>query len=208
VRGFDVHAAVVVSASDREGREGLLRYCARPLLSLERLSFQRPLRLSRPGARRERRSLSGHKSRASGARVLVGCGVRIEVAISAGELVDRLTILELKYARLPTTVGGAIKLDLDAVRALCASTLPDTDWLRTLIEELREVNVELWEIEEALRECERHQAFDARFVQLARRVYLANDRRAALKRSVDEQAGSDTLDYKSYALPLLARRAP
>src|SRR5699024_7647020 len=103
-------------------------------------------------------------------------------------------ILELKCTRLPAALSRVIKLDLDAVRALYARSLPDADWLRTLTHGLREVNRELWDIEEALRECERHQAFDARFVELARCVYLANDRRAALKRRVDEQVGSDVLE--------------
>jgi hypothetical protein len=127
--------------------------------------------------------------------------VRIEVAISAGELVDRITILELKAARLPPALARAVELQLDAMRTACARALPESEWLSAITRELRKVNAELWDVEEALRACERTKSFGARFVELARRVYQANDRRAALKRCVDERAGGEAREYKSHDLP-------
>ena len=67
-----------------------------------------------------------------------------------------------------------------------------------LVADLRRVNEELWEIEDAIRECERRQDFGPRFVELARSVYRSNDRRAALKRRVNELLGSAIVEEKSY----------
>lgn len=127
--------------------------------------------------------------------------MHIELRVSAGELVDRLTILELKQVRLSATVRAAVAGDLRRLRAVRDESLPASPRLSELAAELAVANATLWDLEESLRECERTGAFDARFVALARQVYLTNDRRAALKRSIDVLVGSEVREYKSHALP-------
>lgn len=73
--------------------------------------------------------------------------------------------------------------------------------MRELTAALRLVNRELWDVEEALRRCEQRRRFGRHFVSLARAVYRANDRRAALKRRVDELLGSELFEHKSHTLP-------
>lgn len=125
----------------------------------------------------------------------------IELTVSAGELIDRVTILELKRARLPATVRGEIERELGRLRGVRERELPASPRLRALEAALAAANRELWDLEESLRECERAGVFDAHFVALARQVYLTNDRRAALKRNIDALVGSEVREYKSHALP-------
>ncbi len=126
--------------------------------------------------------------------------VRIEV--SCGELLDKITILEIKRERIadPLKVANVARelgvlsqawagLALEAVAADVA------DVRRAL----KEVNERLWVIEDDIRQLEREQRFDADFVALARSVYRVNDERARLKRRVDELLGSRLVEEKSYA---------
>jgi len=124
----------------------------------------------------------------------------IEIPISFGELLDRITILEIKMARIDApdkrrNVNHQLAL-LEEIRALRLPREPRIDALQA---QLREVNETLWEIEDALRERERSASFDAAFIELARSVYVTNDRRAALKRAIDEALGGELLEEKSYA---------
>ena len=70
--------------------------------------------------------------------------------------------------------------------------------MEVLTQQLRDVNAQLWEIEDRIREKERLKVFDDEFIELARRVYLSNDRRAALKRQINTLLGSDIMEEKSY----------
>lgn len=116
--------------------------------------------------------------------------------ISIGELVDRITILELKTQHLRGEALGNVQRELAALNR----TLEGLD--RTidpaLLAALREVNGELWRIEDAIREQERRQDFGEAFIALARSVYRQNDRRAALKRQLNLRCGSAFLEEKSY----------
>jgi hypothetical protein len=127
--------------------------------------------------------------------------VRIRIDISAGELVDRITILEIKVDRLGAQSRAAATRDLSRARARARRALPGSLELEALTEALRNVNRELWRVEDELRACEREQRFDAHFVALARRVYATNDRRSALKRAIDNLVPSGTREYKSHPLP-------
>ncbi len=125
----------------------------------------------------------------------------IQVEISPGELVDRLTILEIKAARIPP---GAKRQRVEAeLRRLCAAraavwgTHPSPELLR-LAAALRAINESLWEVEDQLRVCERDQEFGPRFIQLARSVYQQNDRRADLKNQINRWLGSPLREEKSY----------
>ena len=123
--------------------------------------------------------------------------VRIEV--SPGELIDKLTILEIKLARLSDAGALAnVRHEYDSLAAERAGTLPASAELDRLAAELKAVNEALWVIEDDIRERERARDFGAKFVELARAVYRNNDRRAALKREINRLLGSAIVEEKSY----------
>jgi hypothetical protein len=125
---------------------------------------------------------------------------RVEVPISVGELVDKVTILEIKSVNIADADKRAnIGRELDALASVLAPILSATPALKPLKEELRAINETLWQIEDDIRDCERQREFGAAFVALARSVYQTNDRRAAAKRKIDELTGSDLTEEKSYA---------
>lgn len=118
---------------------------------------------------------------------------------SAGDVIDRLTILRIKAARIADPAANArVRLELDALQAV-ADRLPAADQLAALEAELFSVNLALWDIEDAVRDHERDGRFDAAFIEAARSVYRTNDRRAALKRRINLICGSDIVEEKSYA---------
>ena len=122
------------------------------------------------------------------------------VPISPGELIDKISILEIKSKRMTDpekiqNVRAELSLLSDTWRA---SEYAAAD-IRKQWEGLREVNGKLWDIEDRIRDKERDGAFDAEFVELARSVYFTNDERAALKKSINTQLGSTLVEEKSYA---------
>jgi len=126
--------------------------------------------------------------------------MRVTVPISVGELLDKITILEIKAER----IADAGKLaHVEAELALLAGRrdalgLAGPD-LAPIVAELAEVNRRLWDIEDRLRRLEREASFGRDFVALARSVYLENDRRADLKREINRLTGSDLVEEKSYS---------
>jgi len=123
----------------------------------------------------------------------------IMAPISAGELVDKITILRVKAQRIGDPAKEAnVRKELAMLEALAAEALPASAQIERLTGELAEVNAALWDIEDGKRDCERRQDFGDRFVSLARSVYIENDRRAAIKRAINEAAGSDIIEEKSY----------
>jgi len=123
----------------------------------------------------------------------------IMAPISAGELVDKITILRVKAARIGDPAKEAnVRKELAMLEAIAADALPASVEIERLTGELAQVNGALWDIEDGKRDCERRQDFGDRFVQLARSVYIENDRRAAIKRAINEAAGSDIVEEKSY----------
>jgi hypothetical protein len=127
--------------------------------------------------------------------------VRVSVDVSAGELIDRITILQIKARQLPRARRDDIKRELAAARSTRDRFILSSKKLLTLTRALETVNRRLWDVEEALRTCERTGRFGPRFVALARAVYKTNDRRAALKREVDQLLGSEICEHKSHPLP-------
>ncbi len=127
-----------------------------------------------------------------------GC-TRIIAPISAGELIDKIAILEIKAARLsgPDQLTN-ITRELDQLRAIRVEAGLDGDAVRALENELQSANGELWDIEAGLRDCEARGDFGERFVELARAVYRINDRRAAIKRRINDASGSEIVEEKSY----------
>lgn len=123
----------------------------------------------------------------------------ITVEIAPGELIDKLTILRIKAARIddPAKVANVVvERDLLAARW---HALPGTEALSDLVAELTAINDALWQIEDDIRDCERAADFGPRFIELARSVYKTNDRRAAVKRAINEALGSTIIEEKSYS---------
>ncbi|MGD9600190.1 MAG: DUF6165 family protein [Gammaproteobacteria bacterium] len=124
---------------------------------------------------------------------------RIEV--SYGELVDKITILEIKSERIPDPAKLAnVRRELAALRDAWEAIEPGAarDDVSAARAELRRVNAQLWDIEDAIRDHERSGTFDARFIELARSVYVTNDHRARLKKRIDTLLGSRFSEEKSY----------
>ena len=121
-----------------------------------------------------------------------------EVLLSWGELIDKITILEIKFARLkdPAALANVDKeLKLLAFHAEAALHSPN---LEPLKKRLSLVNEALWEIEDKIRAKEAQQEFDTEFIELARSVYKRNDERSAIKRQINMALSSDLVEEKSY----------
>jgi tetratricopeptide (TPR) repeat protein len=124
----------------------------------------------------------------------------VRVEIPAGDLIDKITILEIKCQRIHDAAKlGNIRAELATLVTARDGCLPPSAQLTALSDELFSVNEALWSVEDALRVCEQNQDFGSRFVELARSVYGHNDRRAALKRRINELLGSRLIEEKSYA---------
>jgi hypothetical protein len=122
------------------------------------------------------------------------------VPISPGELIDKITILEIKSQRMTDAaklhnVRTELALLTDTWRA---SPFSATD-IRAEWDALREVNGKLWDIEDRIRDRERDGDFGAEFIELARAVYVTNDERAAIKKKINTRLGSTLVEEKSYA---------
>ena len=123
----------------------------------------------------------------------------ILVEIAPGELLDKITILEIKRERLAQPDKRRnVEAELATLEAARARALPASEALGRLTAELKAVNEALWQIEDAIRLCERAGDFGPRFIELARSVYHQNDRRAALKRQINELLGSRLIEEKAY----------
>ena len=122
------------------------------------------------------------------------------VPVSWGEIIDKITILEIKAERLADAAKLAnVNTELAELAAVREREFPGHAGLAKLAAELKAINEELWVIEDDIRDCERAKEFGAKFVALARAVYVTNDRRAAVKRKVNELLGSALVEEKSYA---------
>ena len=123
----------------------------------------------------------------------------VTVEIAPGELIDKITILEIKSERIADAGKLAnVRLELQVLAETRDAALPVSDALTRLIADLKRVNETLWQIEDDIRDCERAGDFGPRFIQLARDVYITNDRRAALKRDINVLLGSRLVEEKSY----------
>jgi hypothetical protein len=120
------------------------------------------------------------------------------VPISWGELIDKITILEIKNERLKSAVARCnVKKELVLLSEITA-TLPILHEISGLRSELSTVNAKLWDIEDEIRAKESDLKFDEEFIELARSVYKLNDLRAATKRKINEFLSSDLKEEKSY----------
>ncbi|PWC88329.1 hypothetical protein TSO5_22770 [Azospirillum sp. TSO5] len=119
--------------------------------------------------------------------------------VSWGELLDKITILDIKAERIADAEKLAnVRREREALEAVAAQADTARPEVTAVIDDLRAVNTTLWEIEDEIRDCERAKDFGPRFVELARQVYHTNDRRAALKRDLNQMLGSELVEEKSY----------
>ena len=122
------------------------------------------------------------------------------VEISPGELIDKITILEIKMEKIKDELQLLnVRLELKSLLEAKNKYLGDLSSINVLIIELKEVNHSLWQIEDDLRQYERLKEFGPRFIELARSVYNKNDLRARLKRQINEALGSTLKEEKSYS---------
>ena len=123
----------------------------------------------------------------------------ISAPVSFGELIDKITILEIKAAHMRDAAKLAnVRAELDLLNATWAQNPASRVDISAERARLKTVNETLWDIEDRIRVQEKAQAFDAEFVELARSVYFRNDERAAVKREINLKLGSQLVEEKSY----------
>lgn len=124
----------------------------------------------------------------------------ILVEIAPGELIDRMTILQIKCERIADAAKLAnVRTELETLQTAFDAHVSPSPALDAMAAELKGINETLWDVEDRLRDCERAQDFGPQFVELARSVYFTNDQRAAVKRRINDLLGSRIVEEKSYA---------
>ena len=123
----------------------------------------------------------------------------VSVPVSFGGLFDKITILRIKSELIhdPEKLRN-INTELAALSSAAKECVPDAPDVSDLVETLYTINRRLWDIEDGKRNAERRKAFDADFIELARQVYIQNDRRADIKRQINLALGSEIIEEKSY----------
>lgn len=123
----------------------------------------------------------------------------IEVPVATAELIDRITILEIKAARFTDAAKAAnVRAELALLCQRRDAALAPDPALEELAASLKALNEQLWDLEDQIRECERREDFGPAFVSTARRIYHTNDERAAVKRKINVATGSRLIEEKSY----------
>ena len=124
---------------------------------------------------------------------------QILAEISAGELLDKITILEIKKEKIKD--GQKLKdisKELSSLKKTSDEKIPDKSEINNLIMNLKQINLKLWDIEENKRLAEKNQKFDEKFIKLSREVYKTNDERAKIKLKINEILGSNIKEVKSH----------
>jgi tRNA A58 N-methylase Trm61 len=125
--------------------------------------------------------------------------MNVNVEISIGEFFDKITILEIKKARISHAAKLVnINKELDVSNQLLATLPFSRDQVKAEVEELKQINEKLWVIEDDIRDKEAKKEFDQVFIDLARAVYITNDRRSEVKREINLKLGSNFVEEKSY----------
>jgi hypothetical protein len=124
----------------------------------------------------------------------------VETPVAIGELIDKITILEIKAERFTDAAKrNNVVAELSMLRARRDGAVPQSPRLDALGAQLKAVNERIWELEDSIRDCERRADFGPDFVAVARSIYRTNDERAAVKRQINVALGSDLIEEKSYA---------
>ena len=125
--------------------------------------------------------------------------MQLQVPVSVGEVLDKITILQIKLAHISDSAKRAnVQNELDALLPLVAGDAFTTNQMQGLVAQLKAVNEALWDIEDDIREKEASKSFDAEFISLARAVYVTNDKRAEIKKKINLATGSALIEEKSY----------
>ena len=119
--------------------------------------------------------------------------------IAAGELLDKISILEIKLRKIKDKSGQEeIKKEYNILIKIQNSSIKLTDKIEDLFNEIKKVNLNLWEIEDKLRICEKKKDFGKDFIELARGVYFNNDKRSKIKSEMNKILGSNIKEVKQY----------
>jgi hypothetical protein len=125
--------------------------------------------------------------------------MNIKITISIGELVDKITILELKEKLIPDEIKKVeVKKELKQLQEALKQVLGENKELNSLKLKLGKVNKTLWKIEDEIRICEKEKSFDEKFIKLARSVYVTNDQRFNIKNEINKMFSSEVVEVKSY----------
>jgi len=123
----------------------------------------------------------------------------IHVPVSPGEVLDKITILEIKSERMDDAEKVAnVRIELGLLQESWATAVSGDSVIDDLHDQLKQINEALWEIEDDIRDKERLKEFDQRFIDLARQVYFTNDRRSQVKKELNLHLGSRIIEEKSY----------
>ena len=124
---------------------------------------------------------------------------KIFAEISVGELLDKISILEIKLKNIKDEQKiKIISKELESLNYTLKKDVRITDEIKSLYEDLKKINIKLWSIEDGKRDCERNGDFGEKFIQLARSVYIENDQRAKIKNKINKISGSNISEVKSY----------
>ena len=119
--------------------------------------------------------------------------------ISAGELIDKISILEIKLEKIKNKASqDEINKEYNILKEVQNLSIEMTEKLKTLFKEIKEINLNLWDIENKLRICEKNKDFGQTFIELARGVYLNNDKRSKIKSKINDVSGSNIKEIKQY----------
>ena len=123
--------------------------------------------------------------------------ITINAPISTGELIDKITILEIKKNKLQDLKLKNVLKELSLLRELIKKN--KIDITEDLFSQLKEINLSLWEIEDQIRIKEKNKEFDSTFIELARSVYFKNDKRAEIKKTINQLSNSEITEEKFYS---------
>ena len=124
---------------------------------------------------------------------------KIFAEISVGELLDKISILEIKQKNIKDEQKiKIISKELESLNYSLKKDVHITDEIKSLYEDLKKINIKLWNIEDGKRDCEKNGDFGEKFIQLARSVYIENDQRAKIKNKINKISGSNISEVKSY----------
>jgi len=122
------------------------------------------------------------------------------IPISWGELFDKLTILQIKLENLQDQNAlNNVKIEYDELFKIYNNNFLEDENAIRLLTDLKNINKILWNIEDDIRDKERHKTFDEEFIELARSVYITNDERSRIKRNINNTFGSQFIEEKSYS---------
>tara|TARA_E500000075_G_scaffold78977_1_gene71037 strand:- start:177 stop:575 length:399 start_codon:yes stop_codon:yes gene_type:complete len=124
---------------------------------------------------------------------------KIYAEISVGELLDKISILEIKQKNLKDNEKiKIVNKELESLNMTLKKDVTMTEEIQSLYQDLKKINSVLWDIEDGKRDCERNKDFGDKFIELARSVYIENDNRAKIKNKINQLSGSNISEVKSY----------